>query len=75
MIGTSYFDLSQIDFSGSMPHQSLPRLVWVRSSHVSYTTTLEQNQIGEAGKILNRPDLDGFVWEKWPEEEQGNRSR
>ncbi len=75
MIGTSYFDLSKIDFSGSDPHHPLPRLVWVRSSHVSYSTVLEHSQIGDGGKILNRPDLDGFVWEKWPEEEQGNRSR
>jgi hypothetical protein len=51
------------------------RQVWLRSSRVSYSTTLPQEQCGEKGEILNRPDLAGFTWEPWPTAPEPNRSR
>jgi len=61
------FDFSKINWAGlEALEPALPRLVWVRSNRVSYTTTLEQRELGEKGQILHRPDLAGFVWEPWP---------
>lgn len=43
-----------------------PRVVWLRSNHVSYSKELPASDLQPKGVIVNHPELTGFVWEPWP---------
>lgn len=44
----------------------LPRVVWLRSNRVSYSTELRNGVLWPNGEIIGRPELAEFKWEKWP---------